>query len=51
MDGSVFKELAETIESGFKILLGICVVSVPLGLWKLIEIIVWLCHYIGAHWK
>ena len=37
----------ETLEAlarlGFAILL-LCLVFIPLGIWKLVDIIIWLCH-------
>lgn len=42
MDGSMFRESFALIW-GFIIFL---IVLLPLGLWKAIEIIIWLCHHI-----
>jgi hypothetical protein len=36
----------EGMGSYVETLIVICVISVPLGLWKLIEIIIWLCKHI-----
>lgn len=32
------------------IMLVIIVITIPLAIWKLIEIIIWLCHFFGRHW-
>jgi len=26
------------------------IIFVPLGAWKLVEIVIWLCHFVGRHW-
>lgn len=43
MDGSAFRHLGE----GLAALMVIAAVSVPLALWKLVEIAIWLYRHIG----
>jgi hypothetical protein len=45
MDGRAFDGLV-TI---FKVLIGICVISVPLGLWKMVDLIVWASHHVNVN--
>ena len=34
-----------------KFLVGICCISVPLGLWKLVELASWLFHHAHVGWR
>jgi hypothetical protein len=43
VDPNVFDGLAKLIV----FLFWVCVISVPLGLWKLVEIIIWLCNWVS----
>jgi hypothetical protein len=36
----------DAIEGGLKIMFGALCIFVPLGLWKLVEILFWLCKHI-----
>lgn len=51
MDASAYSRLGDGIISLTGGLLLTCMVFVPLGVWKLVEIVVWLCHHIhlSAH--
>jgi hypothetical protein len=31
------------------VLIVLCTIFVPLGIWKLIELIIWFCHYVHVH--
>lgn len=46
MDGRMFDGLATVFGTMFVL----CVLFVPLGMWKLVELIVHLCHYVALHW-
>jgi len=43
----MFDGLGELLKGMFILL---CI-SVPLGLWKMVDIIIWLCHFFVTHWK
>ena len=45
MDGSMFKGLGE----GIAILFIICCISVPLGIWKLFDIVMWIVDHLRVH--
>jgi hypothetical protein len=30
-------------------LLVICCIAVPLGIWKLVDIVTWLCQHVSVH--
>lgn len=49
MTSGMYEGLGQVLKIGSLIL---CV-SVPLGIWKLVDIIIWLCHHIsiGLHWN
>jgi hypothetical protein len=38
----------EAMDYLLRFLLWVCVIFIPLGLWKFIEILIWFCHHI--HW-
>jgi len=37
----------EGVGTAINALLIICVISIPLGIWKLIDIIIWFCSHIS----
>jgi len=39
----------EGMLDGIGCLLAIALISIPLGLWKLVEIIIWICSHL--HWS
>ena len=43
--------LGEAIRAMFTIILVLLVVAVPLALWKLIEVAIWLYDHIEVAWK
>lgn len=43
MDGSAFRGLSEAIAFGFILL----IVSVPLALWKLVDIVIWIYNNVS----
>ncbi len=45
MDGRAFDGLA----TAFKVLIWTCAISVPLGLWKMVDLIVWFSHHINVN--
>ena len=45
MDGHMLDGLRETL----KFLMIVCAIAVPLGLWKLFEIILWLCRHVSIN--
>jgi hypothetical protein len=47
MDKNIIGEMLDTLGKVFTTLIVLCIIFVPLGLWKLIEIIIW----IGNHMK
>jgi hypothetical protein len=46
MDGHMFDGIGNLIVC----LCWVCAISVPLGLWKLIEIVIWLCRHVSISW-
>lgn len=48
MDGSSFGRGMEAMLNG---LLITCLISVPLGLWKLVEIVIWLWRHVSIDWN
>ena len=42
MMGDVAKSIGDLIRG----LILLCIIFVPLGLWKLVEIIIWICRHI-----
>lgn len=45
MDSRAFDGLGDAI----KFLFLICCISVPLGIWKAVDIVVWLFHHVSIH--
>jgi hypothetical protein len=43
--------LADAIQALFTAVIVLLVVAVPLALWKLIEVAIWLYDHIGVTWK
>ena len=48
MDAGAFNHLGEAVAWGVKVMIGIIVVSVPLAIWKLIDIIIFLVNHINV---
>lgn len=42
----MLQDIANNISNFFNMLLILCIIFVPLGLWKLIEIIIWIINHI-----
>lgn len=49
MTGSDFSALGDGMMVMFKIICVILCIFVPLGIWKLIDIIIWCCHHVHLH--
>jgi hypothetical protein len=43
----MYRELSDAVAKSFCVMLGLIVIFVPLGIWKLIDIIIWLYHHVS----
>jgi hypothetical protein len=43
-------QMFEAYDRLVRFLVIICCISVPLGIWKLVEIIIWLFQHISVNW-
>lgn len=46
---NMFSGVFEGIEFLIKILAVLCIIFVPLGIWKLVDIGIWLYHHVHVH--
>lgn len=44
----MFGDVGRGLETLYTILLGICIVSVPLALWKAVDIVIWICNNVSV---
>jgi hypothetical protein len=42
----MYEDIFKPVEFALKAMATLCVVFVPLGAWKLVEIIIWLCRHV-----
>ena len=47
---SDYKLFGDGFDFLLKLVAGLLIIFIPLGLWKMVDIIIWLCHFIGKHW-
>lgn len=48
MDGSAYRHLGDGIVGAFQIMAGVLVVSIPLAIWKLVDIGMWLFGHVSV---
>ena len=46
-----YNQLGEGIVKGFRLLCLLVIIFVPLGLWKLIDIVIWICTHISISYQ
>lgn len=46
-----YSSLGDGVVAGFKFLLILAAVSVPLAIWKLIDIAIWLYDHVSIQWS
>lgn len=51
MDGSAYRGMGEAIMALFYAFVAVLAVTVPLAIWKLIDIGIWIFHHVHVAWK
>ena len=51
MDGSAFRHVGDGIVGAFQLMFWLLVASIPLAIWKLVDIGIWLFGHLTISWS